>query len=322
MKILPIGGYFELELGPKKTFIHEDGVLLNSGRNALEFVLTSLPELSHLWVPFYTCEVVLSPLNKLGISYSFYRINKHLELQQDIALGKGDYLLYTNYFGIKDEYIKSLANRYGGHLIVDNAQALFAEPISDISTVYSPRKFVGIPDGGIAYCIHNNDVKLYNQDFSYDRFSHLIKRIDIGATEAYVDFKENGSKLQNLPILQMSKLTKALLYNIDFEEIRLRRMANFMVLHNALKDTNAFAIPDISTFKCPMVYPYLPNDELLKQKLIENKVFVATYWPNVFEWCNKGDWEYTLAEKTCYLPIDQRYGEAEMNAIINIINNR
>ena len=33
-----LGGYFELEL-PKKTEFHKDAVRLNSGRNALEYIL-------------------------------------------------------------------------------------------------------------------------------------------------------------------------------------------------------------------------------------------------------------------------------------------
>lgn len=71
----------------------------------------------------------------------------------------------------------------------------------------------------------------------------------------------------------------------------------------------------------PMVYPFLSDDANLKKKLIENKVFVATYWPNVMEWCEKGAWEYQLAQQACFLPVDQRYGEEEMERILEIINN-
>jgi hypothetical protein len=48
-------------------------------------------------------------------------------------------------------------------------------------------------------------------------------------------------------------------------------------------------------------------------------VFCARYWPNVLEWCQPGDFEYQLAENLVCLPIDQRYGEEEMNYIIDII---
>ena len=42
-----------------------------------------------------------------------------------------------------------------------------------------------------------------------------------------------------------------------------------------------------------MVYPYWTNDDLLREKMIDNRIFVAPYWPNVGNWCalkNVGVW--------------------------------
>ena len=68
-----------------------------------------------------------------------------------------------------------------------------------------------------------------------------------------------------------------------------------------------------------MVYPYMTGNSTLRQKLIERKVFVATYWPNVRKWCRQGDWESGIAWKTVFLPIDQRYGEEDMQSVVKII---
>jgi hypothetical protein len=68
-----------------------------------------------------------------------------------------------------------------------------------------------------------------------------------------------------------------------------------------------------------MVYPYQTNDTTLRARLIENQVFVATYWPNVLEWCNEGDFEYELCKNIIPIPIDQRYGEEDMKRVIEII---
>ena len=148
-----IGGYFELELRERSSFPHDDGALLNSGMNALEYVLLALGNVSHVWVPYYTCDVVLEPMQKLGVPYTFYPINQNLELDKLPSLQDGEYLIYTNYFGVKDEYVSKLATFYGLQLIVDNAQAWFAKPIEGVNTIYSPRKYVGVPDGGVAYCV-------------------------------------------------------------------------------------------------------------------------------------------------------------------------
>ena len=81
-------------------------------------------------------------------------------------------------------------------------------------------------------------------------------------------------------------------------------------------------INDLESFSCPMVYPYYTSDCTLKKVLIENKVFVATYWPNVFEWCHEKSLEYKLANNIIAIPIDQRYSEREMEYIVNIINTK
>lgn len=320
MKTEGIGGYFELELPDYGCFLHDDGVLLNSGRNALEYVLMSLCDVRNIYVPYYTCDVVMEPIEKMGVPYSFYHINQKLEIEDLPSLQRGEYLIYTNYFGVKDEYVKILANHYESHLIVDNAQAWFAEPIEGVNTIYSPRKFVGLPDGGIAYCTKQIDKNSFAQDVSFERCSHLLKRIDIGPSDGYADFRANSEQLKGQPIKQMSRLTQRMLSSIDFEVVKGKRKKNFEYLHKGLGENNLFSIPSVDTFACPMVYPYLTDDNSLKQKLIDSKVFVATYWPNVFGKCKPKDWEYVFAERLAFIPIDQRYGVEDMYLIVNIIN--
>lgn len=72
-----IGGYFSLELNQReKNSFHSGGIYLNSGRNALEYILRSLPRISKLWIPYFTCDVVLEPLRKLDkLSYSEHTID-------------------------------------------------------------------------------------------------------------------------------------------------------------------------------------------------------------------------------------------------------
>lgn len=309
-----IGGYFELELDNRGGFIHDDGLLVNTGRNALELILRNLPLGSMVYVPKYTCDVVLEPFVKLGIPYTFYSINKSLELALDIQLRKHEYLLYTNYFGVKDSYVRKLSKIYHDKLIVDNAQALYMEP-SDMC-FYSPRKFVGIPDGGIAYFKKGISLDVYDYDYSYARCSHLLKRLDIGAEAGYSDFKINASTLKNQPIKRMSRLTKALLDSIDFERIRLSRINNFLLLHEALCDVNLLKIDNVLELSCPMVYPFMTDDQTLRQRLIDNKIFVATYWPNIYDLVEKGAFENILASTIIPLPIDQRYSDTRLLEVI------
>lgn len=314
----PIGGYFSLELSQNNSFNLNDGIFLNSGRNALEYILRAL-EVKKIRIPFFTCNVVLEPIEKLNVLYIFYHIDEKLEIPQHIDLEDNEFILYTNYYGIKDQYVSTLVEEYGDKLIIDNAQALYATYLQKTNAFYSPRKFIGIPDGGIAVTTKDYAMKL-EQDQSYDRCSHLLKRIDLGSIEAYADFRENSHKLVNQEIKLMSNLTKRLITSIDFEKVRENRLENFSYLHSKLHSTNKIIISDIDSFVCPLVYPYYTEDTELKKKLIENKIFVATYWPNIFEWCEETDLEYQLANNVIAIPIDQRYGIDEMSFIINTIH--
>ncbi len=316
-----IGGYFEWEFPTNDgSFLHSDGVLLNSGRHSLEYILLSLGPINHLWIPYYTCDVVLQPIERLGISYSFYHINKDFTLTEDFELKALEYLIYTNYFGVMDEYCQTLATRYGSQLILDSAQALYAPPLNRINTFYSPRKFVGIPDGGIAYTNLNVDIEL-KKDISYDRCAHLLKRHDLLPMDGYSDFKESSHKIAIGAISLMSTLTQNMLASLDYENIKERRLANFSFLHMHLACTNGLDLPSLDSFICPMVYPYYTEETDLRKRLIDNHVFVATYWPNVFKWCKEDDLEYELCKNIIPVPIDQRYGEEDMQRIINIIIN-
>lgn len=317
-----IGGYPELELR-KGEHYHKEALRLNTARNCLEYILLARGH-KKVYVPYYTCEAVLEPLKKNGIfsNMVLYHINEQLDPVELPELKEGEAFLYTNYFGLKQETVERFASIYGNRLIVDNSQAFYDMPCPGIDTFYSARKFFGVADG--AYLYTDKFLESYNgseiePDISYDRMRALLKRVDLGAEEGYHDFQEIESSLCNQSIRRMSKLTEAIMASIDFENIKERRIANFKHLHESLRHTNKLSIPDIGSFECPMVYPYLTDDTDLQKKLIDNKIFVATYWPNVFSWGGKDSTEYQLAKDLIPLPIDQRYGEEDMYKIINII---
>lgn len=313
----PIGGYFELELRKGEHF-HKNAIRLNTARNCFEYVLRSR-HYTKVYIPYYTCEVMLEPIRKLGIDYEFYHINEILEPISLPKLGKTESFLYTNYFGLKQSCVRKLAESFGNQLIVDNAQAFYAVSIHGIDTFYSARKFFGVADGAYLYSTMTLGQEL-EQDISYERMSHLFKRIDIGAEAGYQNFRSNDDALCNQDIKWMSNLTEAILCGIDYETAKQRRRENYCFLDKALKDSNLIHL-ELDEDAVPMVYPYinlLKNSS--KQRLIDNKVFVATYWPNVKDWCNSDDIECCLAQNMVALPVDQRYDTEEMYSVIKIID--
>lgn len=319
-----IGGYFELaDYEEGGVFPHQDGILLNTGRNALEYILRSIDEVKHIYLPYYTCQVVLEPINKLHIPYTYYHINQQFEIVDNIQPKKGEYIIANNYFGIKDAYIQQLAERYDDQLIVDCAQAFFARPNPGIKSFYSTRKYVGVADGGVAYLGNLTDdrVEVNEMDRSDEHDSHLMKRKQFGAEVGFADYQANEAKLDNQPIRLMSNTTKRILDHIDYDRIKAKRRENFEYLHKALEQKNFLSMPDIDTFICPMVYPIVARiNKDLRKELIDNKVFVAKYWPNVHQFCDF-ELEYELATRVLPIPCDQRYGKEEFQIVIEIINS-
>ena len=315
-----IGGYFELADYEEGLFPHPDGVLLNTGRNALEYILRSIGEVNGVYLPYYTCEVVLEPLKKLHIPWMYYHINARFEIADEIHPQKGEFIIANNYYGIKDAYIHTLADQFGDHLIVDCAQAFFARPIKGIKAFYSPRKFVGVADGGVAYLgnVPDGRVPVREMECTEDHDSHLYKRKQFDAETGFSDFKENEVKLCRQPIRLMSHYTKHILDHIDYDKVIDRRRANYLFFHDRLADNNVLKIA-LDNNVVPMVYPYLTDSQDLKHRLISERVYVATYWPNVMDWVNEGDWEHYLISKLCPIPIDQRYDKKELERIISII---
>ena len=322
MKDTAIGGYFELaDTEPGKSFPHADGILLNTARNALEYILLHTPGVKGIYLPYYTCSVIIDSLRKLHIPYAFYHINKRFEIDDDIGLKEGEYLIANNYFGLKDAYMLLLAEKYGKNLIIDNAQAFFARPIPGIKTIYSCRKFVGVCDGGVAYGVDSLDAHSLESEPSWEHADHLTIRKEQGAEAGFKAFQRDEEALDNQPVRQMSDFTKNTLVNIDYERVKHIRRDNFTYLHERLRECNLLDIPELDSFSCPMVYPFVAQDEQdLRKKLINNKVFVAKYWPNLRP-LSSHEAEYDLATRLIPIPCDQRYGKENMSRIIEIIRS-
>jgi len=149
-------------------------------------------------------------------------------------------------------------------------------------------------------------------DNSLDRLGHLIKRIEYGASAGYKDFKENESKLINQPIKRMSRLTSALLRNIDYEKTKEIRNDNFFRLHEKLMDFNELSI-SVGKESVPMVYPFLSRIPDLRQNLINRNIFVAQYWPNVNDWqSDKDSLDVLYSNNLCALPTNQKLSQDDI----------
>ena len=310
-----IGGFIELELQKNKHF-HKNAILLNSARNALRYVIRAY-NIQKIHVPYYTCPVVWDAIKAESCKIIPYQINEHF--MPKVEFDENDFILYTNYFGICAKQIKNLAKIYK-NLIIDNAMSFFT-PHFGLASFYSPRKFFGVADGGILLCDKKLDEK-FAKDTSYQRFSHLIKRVDINSNFAYEDFRHSEDSLDDEPIKEMSNLSEKLLCACNYKRAKRKRVRNFNLLAKELNSVNLLKTKKLDELDVPSHYPLmLKNTDKIYKILLENKIYCPRFWPGTIDLMkgSKCEIERNFCNNLIPLIIDQRYGKTQLKKIISVI---
>ncbi len=308
-----IGGYFGLEKLISNEYYPELAAV-NNARCALLYIIKAR-HYKKIYLPYFLCDSVRLVLEREKIPFEEYRIDRSFLPLLDIKTNSEEAVYVVNYYGLLcDEQLISLKNKYG-NIVGDNAQAFFARPVKGIDTLYSCRKFFGVPDGGYAY----TDAEMKEPipaDVSMDRMKHILGRFEgKNASDYYEYFNDNDESFKEIELRWMSKLTHNILGAIDYQEAKRRREENFLFLSKALGERNTLKM------QCPpgpYAYPfYIQNGMAVKKELAKRKIYVATLWPNVL---GTGlDIETELTENILPLPCDQRYSEEDMQRVVNTV---
>lgn len=304
-----IGGYFGLEQFPEKEY-HASSMRLNNARNALLYILRAR-NIKKLYIPAYLCDSVANMLRRYGYEWEYYSIGGDFHPRFVGTLDEHSYLYIVNYYGqLSNQILADLKNRYK-YIIVDNVQAFFQYPLPGVDTIYSCRKFFGVPDG--AYLSTNAILpQPLEEDVSRDRMTHILGRFETEASAFYADFKKSDQACAESELRHMSRLTRNLLGAIDYDAARQSRNRNYAQLAAAFGERNPLVLtaPD-----GPYCYPlYCKNGMEIKKRLAVKKIYVPTLWPNVLEL--EGTLEQDYARNILPLPCDQRYGQEDMERMI------
>jgi hypothetical protein len=315
--IKKIGGFLDLELNKGREY-HEDLTSFNCARNALSFILQKRGYKT-IHIPYYICSSVVDKALALNIKIKYYNISKNFIPIVKDKIEHDEAFLCVNYFGLFANNIKNITSSFQ-NIIIDNSQAFFEKPLLGIDTIYSPRKFFGIADGG--YLSTNIDIGSENikQQISCDKMLHLLMRAD-DADNYYDLYKENEKFLSRSAILGMSLISKRILQNINYNRTISQRIKNFEFLDSFLNKLNKIKISSIKKNDAiPLTYPFLiEGGKGLRSFLISKNIFIPQYWENVLQNVKKYDFEYDLSQNLCCLPIDQRYYVKDMSYILNLI---
>jgi hypothetical protein len=316
-----IGGYFGLEtvVRPAPAWIDRAQRFV-SGRAAIAAVLSTRPK-GILWLPHYVCGAVLEAAQGVGFPVRHYALADDFGPSSDLPIDEDDTVLVIDYFGIAGETVKRAVNRFGGErVLVDASQSLFFP--SDLAThiVYSPRKFAGLPDGGIlvssalALSIGEPDER-----GSIDRAQHLLQRTAGLREQGRESFANAERSLTYTYPAPMSRLTASMLEGLDFEQISAARARNASALRSAVPQAHPLLDQAPST-TAPLCVPVLAtNAKSIRATLSNQRIFLAHYWPDAVVPHNDHH-ARILMEQTLFLPCDQRYETQDMERLITLVD--
>ncbi len=312
-----IGGYLELERfsGP---MLHEGDIALNCGRSCLEYLI-ELRGIRVIWLPDFLCSSVSGLCRKVGVEVKEYRVSAGFKPASDIEVGRGEWLYLVDYYGqLTKADVESALGVADGRLIVDESQGYYREPWGYADTLYTCRKWFGVADGAF---LHTHDGARLGRELphseSHDRMGFVLGRFERAAGEYFAESKANNARFAEEPMADMSGLTMNLLHAFDYEAAKVRRLANWEVLNDALGPRNRLALarPEV-----PFMYPYMACDaDGVRGRMAAEGVYIPMLWPNVPDDPCAGSDAVAYSKNILPLPVDQRYGAEDMKTVLEVL---
>ncbi|MCR4614126.1 MAG: hypothetical protein K5778_08995 [Bacteroidaceae bacterium] len=317
-----IGSFIELELPTGREWYkgEVDVARLNTGRAAIWHAFR-LTRASVIWIPYYQCESVREFLTFKGCTIKYYHQDYNFN-PTDLSPTQDDAVLLVNYYGMMSSERMRILSTGLPHVIIDNSQAFFCQPLPNVYNIYSARKFVGVPDG--AYVI-GKDAQRFTEEFpqgySSDTADFLFKRIEYGCEgKGYKARCINENRIDHEDAMRMSSLTHALLDGTDYERNIRKRKENFATACELFADMNLIdptRFMDEDTI--PMVYPLVVEDDALVDKLLAAKHFQGHWWKYITDELPVDTFEHWLSRYMIPITIDQRYGREDLKYIKSVI---
>jgi hypothetical protein len=234
------------------------------------------------------------------------------------GLRKGDAVLGVDYFGVRSETLPELARRFADAVwIQDRAQALWPdpEPWGD-HVLYSPRKVVGAPDGGV---LVSRDGPLPAPEWSPDeddgRLEPSRMRADdpLGLRNAvwFAAYRAAEAAMTSAP-RPMSQVSRRVIDGIDTQAVVGRRRANAETLLAQLGGSALFDA-DRLLAGTPLGVPVLTEDAgAAVERMARRRVFCARHWAELPSPASDFPAEHALSRRLLTLPCDHRYDRDDM----------
>jgi len=333
-----IGGMFGLEVPTGCTSaadaVATQGVLaLVNARSCLWWVIRQVAP-TCVWLPSYLCAAVTEAVARAGAPHRFYAVDRDLRTAPDAALRDvkpGEMVVAIDYFGFPTaSLVLQFAKARGAWTFRDAAQVLFPETETTEAdfTAYSPRKFLGLPDGGLLRITGQLDASAREltpppSDWWLAAFRAAQCRRDAdlhgGDNSSWFPIFKEVEDRQPTGAYRMSELSAALLARgWSPAAVRERRVANYRCLAGLLAKMALF--PELPTGVIPLGFPVrVRGRDRIRERLFAWKIFPPVHWP--LEGVVPAEYaaNHQLAREIMTLPCDQRYEPADMERMTGLL---
>jgi hypothetical protein len=322
----PIGGFIGLEAQACGAAVDADfgtGRTLRfwNARSALAHLLATLG-VRRVWLPAYICGAAAEGAAAGAGEVRYYGVGGTLRpdaMALEGSLEPGDALLGVDYFGAPAmDLLELVARRPDVVWIQDRAQGLWPDPAPwGTYVLYSPRKVLGAPDGGVLLC----------------RGAHLPAPAwvaDPDVAERLEPLRRRGADLQGrdndawFPAYQaaeaamapeprpMSEPARRIVAAVDTAELARRRRRNAAALLARVGEAALFA-PERLLAGAPLGAPVVtPDAAVTVRRMAAQRIFCARHWAGLPSPAADFPAEHALSARLITLPCDHRYDEADM----------
>lgn len=329
-----IGGMFGLAdlsrmEGQFPPFLVKRELFLCNARSGIN-ILVDLLKPRRIWMPSFLCDALLKSIH--NIDTRFYEVGSDLQVSREWldTVQRDELVVLIDYFGFQfDPTLAMRIRERGSWILEDASQALLSLHVGNYSdfVLFSPRKFLGVPDGGILRFNANVDFSgIQLKDPPYDWWLKSInatilrREFDLygGERSWFSLFQEIENNSPNGPY-SMNLLSKILLeHSFDYSCIIEKRIENYKVLNNYLSQFALF--PDLPADVVPLGYPiHLENREYVRKMLFDNNIYPPVHWPIRDIVPQKFVESHHLADTILTLICDQRYTPIDMQRIAEIV---
>lgn len=321
-----------------------------SGREAIELALISLererPDVpKRCLMPAYMCDSVFLPFRHRGWELIFYAVDNGLasvgEALFQLTLETDPGLIFIHpYYGVdtcRGLRAQLAAIRKSGVLVMEDVtQSYYLETAGKEAdfVVGSLRKWYAVPDGGFVASELSlaEDVLEAGEAYAEERLAPLVQKWEYlqggkGQAEKASFLQRNRSLEEELDhyrgVRRISRMSAAILSGIDEEAARQKRAENQSFLYEELIGMRRIrSVLPMQGQEAPLYLPvYAKEREDLQRFLAEHDIYAPVLWPLGEENRNflEGDEAY-IYEHMLALPIDQRYGDQEMERIAQVLS--